>query len=765
MLKFVYLRTFMLKFITFFIIGNFLLPITGIAQQSMSAGELMSRLHHSAKDTARVKVLLRLGDHYTYEIPEDFDKTHFKTALRFFLMAKDLSLEVHSDKYYCQSLQSIGDYFLFINQPDSAAPFYDKLLSYYRQKRDYQKEASTLANIGNAHKSLEDKVRYYRSALQIYKQNGLKEEEAICLKTIADFHLRSGKLSLSEQELMQVLKIQKEIKSKKIVYTYDLFAGLYSQYDLHKALLNAQKTLDAVKETGDSTHLDFFYNRISSIYFSMNNSSKALEYALYEHKHILNTLAGKMPGEPDEFKLYDDLRALNGAYYNIKNTREPYRLIKETEKKYPPKFSASKSTYYYCLADYYNAVNNTRLAEINYQKVINYANQKNDHNEILWAYFAITDFYMKHKMLNKAAPYLDFLYSSVKSLNFPLNQQTYFFKFQADSAKGNWKNAFFSHKAMEIIRDSVYSQIKMREFRELELKYQTSKQQEKILDLQKRSDLQQTIIKKEKIGRWFTIIIILLLIIVIGLLYYSYYLKHKNNISLISQKDKIDQQNVELKVMVDMQLKLINEKEWLMKELHHRVKNNLQIITSLLNIQSNYLEDDKALNAVRDTQNRIHSMSLIHQKLYQIDKVTKINISEFINELVGYLKTSLGAPQSIDFQVFVSPIELDVTHAIPLGLIITEFITNAVKYAFPNGETGNVKITLVKVDNQVSVTISDDGVGIGNYKMLSDTKSLGLTLIQTFCDQLDASLEIVRDKGLSMLINFKLENSTAPLHI
>jgi two-component sensor histidine kinase len=155
------------------------------------------------------------------------------------------------------------------------------------------------------------------------------------------------------------------------------------------------------------------------------------------------------------------------------------------------------------------------------------------------------------------------------------------------------------------------------------------------------------------------------------------------------------QQNESLYTIGDRNLMLCScEKEWLMKEIHHRVKNNLQIVISLLSTQSNYIDNDIAYNAIRESQHRMQAISLIYQKLYQSENLARVDIRSYIAELVTYLRESFDTDPRIRFELDIVPLDLEVTRAVPLGLILNEAITNAIKYAFPDERTGKISICL-----------------------------------------------------------------------
>jgi two-component sensor histidine kinase len=203
---------------------------------------------------------------------------------------------------------------------------------------------------------------------------------------------------------------------------------------------------------------------------------------------------------------------------------------------------------------------------------------------------------------------------------------------------------------------------------------------------------------------------------------------------------------------------LLCQQERLLKEIHHRVKNNLQVVMSLLNSQADSLKDKAALSAIQESQHRVQAMALIHQKLYQSQGVARINMQEYIEEVVAYLHESYCLDQLVRFQLEVEPIELDVTQAVPLGLIINEVITNAFKYAFPDGRPGTVCLLLQRLEEATyQLTIADDGIGLpANYDP-SQSHSLGMTLLHGFSGQLSGELTITSSPGLTINLVFEEE--------
>ncbi|MBV7532888.1 histidine kinase dimerization/phosphoacceptor domain -containing protein [Chitinophaga sp. sic0106] len=298
------------------------------------------------------------------------------------------------------------------------------------------------------------------------------------------------------------------------------------------------------------------------------------------------------------------------------------------------------------------------------------------------------------------------------------------------------------------------------EKREKEFKYAAERQDNRISFLNQQSQIQAATLANEKLLRNASLLGLLLTSIILGLLYNSYRVNKKKNRQLTLQKSEIDLKNQRLS-------RLVAEKEWLLKELHHRVKNNLQIVISLLNIQSYYLEDKAAMLAIRDTQQRVHSMALIHKKLYLSDQVDLIYMPDYINELVNDLKESFGVGQKIRFETQVDDIVMDTTQVVPLGLIINEAVTNCVKYAFPGNQSGTVQIQMLKTGTDtLRVTIADNGVGLPATMSTSYENSLGMSIIQGLSGDLDGTCHIETAAGTIISIDFpeNKDNKKSGLH-
>lgn len=198
------------------------------------------------------------------------------------------------------------------------------------------------------------------------------------------------------------------------------------------------------------------------------------------------------------------------------------------------------------------------------------------------------------------------------------------------------------------------------------------------------------------------------------------------------------------------------EKEVLLKEVHHRVKNNLQIISTLLELQTESIHDDQALKSFRDSQDRLKAMALIHERLYQSRDLASIDFAEYVNNLAGFLFHSyVQDPEQISLRIDVGDAVLDIDEAIPCGLIINELMTNCLKHAFPEGRKGEIAIVChVGSNGQVALEVADTGIGLPAGLDLRTAGSLGLQIVEMLVRQLRGSVEMRNCNGASFLISF-----------
>jgi two-component sensor histidine kinase len=408
-----------------------------------------------------------------------------------------------------------------------------------------------------------------------------------------------------------------------------------------------------------------------------------------------------------------------------------------------------------------------------------------DQGNIYWAAFR---FFIASKQHEQARKYLAKyeLYSKQNS-NPRGVYQAQLNWFKLDSIQGNYFSAIKHYQRYKLLQDSLFNEIKSRQIASSEVLHETEQKekniklkQQRINLLTKQSELQNQQIQKDLLVRNVFIGGAILLLLLLAVIYNRYRLKQRSNQLLQAQQKELQDQQREINhknahlselltekdslltqkdALLEEKDTLLTEKEWLLKEIHHRVKNNLQVVMSLLNSQAASLQDKAALSAIQESQHRVQAMAFIHQKLYQSESVARIPMAAYIEEVASYLHESYQLAQPVKLQVQVpAGMELDVTQAVPLGLIINEALTNAFKYAFPDGRSGCIGISLQQPEpGQYELVIADDGVGLPENYNPGRSRSLGMTLLHGFSEQLGGELTLTGPPGLRIQLLFAEE--------
>jgi two-component sensor histidine kinase len=200
----------------------------------------------------------------------------------------------------------------------------------------------------------------------------------------------------------------------------------------------------------------------------------------------------------------------------------------------------------------------------------------------------------------------------------------------------------------------------------------------------------------------------------------------------------------------------LKEKEVLLREIHHRVKNNLQVISSLISLQGSYTKDKRMIENINETQTRIKTLALIHEKLYQSKDLARIDFAGYIKNLTNYLFRSYGVSGSITLDIKIDNVFLDIDMAIPCGLIVNELVSNSLKHAFPGMTKGNIVISLNREnENKFILAVGDNGIGFPKDIDFKNTKSLGLQLVNILADQIKGGIDLYSEVGTTFIIRFE----------
>jgi two-component sensor histidine kinase len=222
-----------------------------------------------------------------------------------------------------------------------------------------------------------------------------------------------------------------------------------------------------------------------------------------------------------------------------------------------------------------------------------------------------------------------------------------------------------------------------------------------------------------------------------------------------AQKEISERQRAEEQLKASLQ-----EKEMLLKEIHHRVKNNLQVISSLLYLQSKQVVEPETLAMFVDSQNRVRSMALVHEQLYQTEDLTRVNMAEYVRSLASFLFRSYGlSVDRIRLKIEVADMPLGVNVAVPCGMIINELLSNTLKHAFPGNRRGAIYIGFsTSAEGRYTLVVGDNGIGLPEGLDFRQTRSLGLQLVNTLVEQLEGTIRLDTSEGTQFQIRFGVQN-------
>ncbi|SFQ18418.1 Two-component sensor histidine kinase, contains HisKA and HATPase domains [Parafilimonas terrae] len=354
--------------------------------------------------------------------------------------------------------------------------------------------------------------------------------------------------------------------------------------------------------------------------------------------------------------------------------------------------------------------------------------------------------------------------------------------FKVDSARKNYPQAIRHYQQYKALQDSIFNATKSKQIAQLSIQYETAKKEQDIKIKEKDIALLKEQNKAQQNQRNALIVGTGLLAAILVLGFNRYSLKQRVNRQLQYQQQVLHAQQAQIKqknehlselltdkdilllqkdTLIEEKDQLLTEKEWLVKEIHHRVKNNFHIVASLLEIQSSYLKNKEALSAIKDSQNRIHSMSIIHQKLYQSETLSIIHMPEYIYELVEYLRESYSIRENIGFSLQIENIELNHASAITLGLILNEAITNAIKYAFTKTKDKQISISLSRISaTQLMLGVADNGRGLPGDFNTGVGASMGMELLQGLACDLGGNFSIETNNGTQIKVIFDYKSQT-----
>lgn len=547
--------------------------------------------------------------------------------------------------------------------------------------------------------NLDSALSYYNISYSLRIEGGDVKGAANILNNIGACYHYQSVFDSSLTYYLKALKIREKIQDKK---------GLSESYNNVGIILRTQKEYKKAKE---------YYLKSLAIKKSLNNK-KGMMYT-YSNLAVISRYTGKneeaLIYSKNALELSYELQDSYGIGGELTNIGVTYRKLGQFEKAIENLLEGNKifrdigdaqtlAQNLNSLGDAYYSMRLYNKAISSYTESLSLANELNRQELRLVNVHSLSEVYASLNQHQKAWEYL----SQYTELN---------------------KDVFNQDKSILIA--------------DLETKYQSEKKQKEIIELSAKNKLHELQIENDLYRNkiFIAIIVISLLIMVLFLFLY----RSKRNLSnTLEEKNRVIE-------------KSLFEKETLLKEIHHRVKNNLQVISSLLSLQSRYIDDKNASKAIEDSKNRVKSMALIHQKLYQEDNLKGVNMNNYIHELTDSL---VAAYKNADLTLIIESedMELDVDTVIPIGLIMNELITNSLKYGV-KGSNPELKISFAKKEDQLELIVKDNGDGLQEEIDFSKWKSYGMKLVHSLSRKLKAEVSFTNDNGLEVkvLINkFKL---------
>jgi two-component sensor histidine kinase len=709
----------------------------GIGQSYIATNNITAfrQLLPQMDDTSQIKLMVAYAES---QLPDNVDvKSDVDSAIAYSYKAIALSEKIHSVKWKVISLLRLANAVIRKGNNQLSRDLLEQAFNFSRQNNYVAGESGTYQMA--AFCFIKDTTilplieKYRTQMLADYK----KKPDITAQHAIEDDMVNAavmgfwsaGRADLTEKELLRAIDFGQQFYQRDVTPHYNLvFLYLYKA-DIEKALFYALDAVKAVEKTGNKDLDERPYMNLGKVYSDMRkwdasllNYNKAV--SLIKQKGFLvsgvllrmiaevytltNRPAAALPllkDYLDNALIYDAkdrmfvLESMGNAYYSLGQYETAEKYLQE---------GATFAAKSFSLSDKYNL------------------------------YEVLGKVYVKTKQYDKARYYLQSVLNDSTTDFSILKRASHLLLSGIDSAQGNYQSALVHYINGKIIDDSLFKRARTKQIEELTIQYETEKKDKDIKLLKKQTQLQTAEVKREHQQRNFLIAGAGMLILLLILLYSRYNIKKRSNQLL--------------QVQYAHQQQLTEEKEWLIKEVHHRVKNNLQMIISLLHMQRNSLPDEKTFE---ELSTRIHTISLIHQKLYQVHDLVMVNMREYIEELIKCLDESGIAVQRIKYELQIDEIELDASQSVSVGLILNEAVTNAMKHAFKCGKQGVIQVSLKKAEERkLLLSIRDNGNGLPDGFEKTAEDSIGIELMEVLSEQLDGDLSIENDNGVHISLLF-----------
>jgi len=596
-----------------------------------------------------------------------------------------------------------------VNRFDEALKSSEKALEISFRVKNLNGVGTAYSRLGNTYYTKRDFDRallYHGLALRIKQIIKDKKGVAASAQNIGNIYQNQTRTKEAIEYYLYSLKIKEELDDKKgMGNTFNSIGNVYKDLNrLDKALEYYDKSLTIRREIGDNKGIAYSLTNIGVAYAMKGDLQKTLDYTLesLEIFKSMGDLSGTAACYNSIGQIYEKLEGkkdLTQSLYYRQKSLEIYEIIQDPQGL---------------------AMTNTNIGNL---------------------YYLIGDREKTIYYLNKGLEYA----SQIGSLDYM--KGTYFNLYKVNEKYNNPYKALEYYKLYSAIKDSILNDDTKQIIDEKIALYNQEKSEKELLLSKSEKAISETIVEKQRLILLLIILILFIAIISIIYTYSAYRKKSIANKLLKQQRLLIEQKNT--------------ENESLLAEIHHRVKNNLQVISSLLSLQSKNSKDIDLKNAISEGKQRVKSMELVHRMLYEGNQYASIEMNNYFTELIKNNLSVFDCDDTIvNFNINTNGIKLDIDSVIPMGLILNELITNSLKYGFIKDEILTLNIILNEEDNKLKLIYEDDGKGIKSY---SQGDSFGLKLVDLLIKQLEGTIETSHDKGLKyvfLISHYKLLNST-----
>lgn len=597
------------------------------------------------------------------------------------------------DSVKANALISLAIYY-YDTYPDSSLYYANEALLIAVKNKYLPKQAQIFQTIGVAfdYKGNLDSCLYFLGkALEIYKSLNLPEKQSHVISDIAlAWHYR-GNYELAIRNHLAAFELRKQAGNKKFISISlnNLGLAYKARKDYPAAINYYRQSLALKEETGDNQGILNTTMNIGSLY----QSTLLYDSALYFAEKGLQ-MANKLNAKKD---IASCKANIGDALLNLNRIEEAEEQLKQAEK------IALPLNHKQCLITVYHAMGNIRVKTGKLKEALSYFQKALDMSASNGR---------QELMLN----FTDKLAETYRTLK--LYDKALFFK---DSSTA--------------ISSRLLNEENLRQINEMTVVYQVNEKEKQIIVLDAEKKVASSAAGRRKKERNYFIAVSVLFLCLAGFACKAYMANRK-------KKEELDRKNSIIQ-------KALSEKEVLMKEIHHRVKNNLQVVSSLLSLQSNYIKDEQALDAVNESRNRVQSMALIHQNLYQEDNLTGIDVQDYIKKLCDNLFASYNIrPGEIKLIKEIEPLNLDVDIIVPVGLILNELFANSLKYGFSNSVKGNmIKVILKDINGTLRLAVYDNGKGLPENISSAGNDSFGFKMIDAFLKKLNGTMRRYNEDG------------------